>query len=153
MKNMERKMEKTTLSDYLEKNSSPLDVPSNNNLLMEVKHRLNQIGVINPERIYQGVKIIEDGKGTGNIDLVVLAPDELYVIGIKIITKDQIEHRGKGHYTNRIDRQLDEAYEFFKRHFGEIPRMIGVYRLKGTTDFHHYERPRAIDDLLGVKQG
>ncbi len=134
------------LSEYLRHNQSqPQGASPHRRLIRDVVSRLDSIGIAQPAEVYLEVELVDGKNQIGQVDIVALTPNELYIVEAKTLqgeSKKSEEHARQG-----LRQQLERAYGYFKRRFKVAGRCIGVLRYGGDR-FHHYELQTPIEDLV-----
>ena len=135
----------TALNEYLERNSHTVDESLHDRLLKDITVKLIHIINNTPEKFYHKVDLMESDRRVGIVDLVALTGEEMYII--QAIAVNQNRAQARGNDLSRLRQKLWQGYEYLKR-FDVAPKMVGIYRRFGTSQFQSFEIQRPIEDLM-----
>ena len=138
------------LTDYLEQNSSQIPDPTpHGSLIEDVIKNLHILGINGPANSYREVRLIENGRYLGAVDIAVQAGTDFYVIEAKTVSNmpsygnKSLRHRKKMG-RKLAHRQLNWGAEFFMRNFSVVPKRVRVIRYLGESGFVHKQLDGAI---------
>jgi hypothetical protein len=138
------------LRDYLVANQNAMHIQDrvHDSLVEEISRKPSKLGISESAELFINVALTDDYNAQmGDVDIVALDGEEVYLVEVK--TRGVSDGpRKMSIQRNAARNQLEQAYKYFKKRFGVLPRMLGYLKYWGSQKAEILRLERPIDDLF-----